>query len=476
MSIQPYTTQSKVLLNNDYTMSWHEGDRLCVNGQIVTVSGSSVSVPHSDYLYALYPADDMVSYSNGSYQVQLPRVQTYSADNNGKQHIEALMATCGSGNHLVFSNLFSLLKVMVPEGVTVLYIDVNTTDSTVNMSGSGTVTFANGVPQFAFGANDVYPYTRLDCGQGVCRADKTYYVAVPAFAGKKLTITLCGRMNNKKFRHTFTQAENAILLQSQYASVPLSYTYSDNDTLYNGTDALCEPFSLTKSKKKYFAKGNLQFKYDLIPNGWRIAQHQYDYIGAANSAIGVNSTQWIDLFGWGTSGKANCTTPWETRDGNMCYYVAVDKDCNMTDSNDWGSNIPGGWVTPTKTHWNYLLHTRAHAADKVAMAQIGNQYNGLLILPDYWVLPNGCSFSTNSVNTYTLSQWAAMEAAGALLLPATGVRDVTDVAYLNEGYYWTSERDGASFAYCLHFGTTISDVSVCEIAPHLGCSVRLIKQ
>lgn len=475
LSMQPFTTLAKVALNNDYTLSWHEDDRLCVNGQTVTVSGSSVTVPYSDYMYALYPAADMVSYSNGTYQVRLPRVQIYTADNNGNQHIEALMAASGSGSHLVFENLFSLLKVTVPAGVTVLYIDVNTTDSTLNMSGCGTVTFSNDGPQFAFGSSDVYPYTRLDCGAGVCRTDRTYYVAVPAFAGKKLTVTLCGRANGKRFRHIFTQATAATLLQSQYAQVPLAYTFSDSDTLYGGTDALCEPFSVRPTKQGYFAKGNLQFKY--YPFSWRIATSQYECIGSANSAIGVNSTQWIDLFGWGTSGKSNCSMPWKSDMDNDSYYVGGGSDDNMTADTDWGSNIAHGWTTPTRNNWSYLLHGRPHSADKVAMARIDNQHNGLLILPDYWVLPEGCSFSTQQLNSYTLLQWAAMEAAGAMFLPAAGFREALSVWNVgSSGYYWTSERSNNGQAPCLQFGSTIADTTISVVNRFRGQSVRLIKK
>lgn len=486
--MQPFTTQdqAKVYINNTYNPVWHEGDRLCINGQSVTVSGSSVSVPYSNYMYALYPAADMVSYSNGTYQVELPRVQTYMADNSGNQHIDALMAACGSGSSLVFANLCSLLKVTAPEQVTVLNIDVCSTDSSATMSGSGTVTFDGGAPHFAFGSSDKYPYTRLDCGTGVCRADRTYYIAVPAFTNTKLTITICGLANGKKFRHKYIQDQTSSLKASRYALVtlPSTYNYSSADSLYAGTDVLCEPFSVTRTVKKYFSKGNLQYRYK-VDDHWRIALHQYDVIGNANNIVQYLDNpsipeqyrnQWIDLFGWGTSNCQSGPNPWTSENNNSLYKVDADGSDNMTDATDWGKNIDGNWKTPTKQYWTYLLATRADAENKSAKAVIDGQYSGLLILPDYWVLPNGCSFATDVENTYSMTQWDAMEAAGALFLPAAGKRERYDIYSLGtDGYYWSASRKDNDHIYCLHFGPSTNVAEVTDDESHWGFSVRLIK-
>lgn len=473
VSMQSFTTPAKVYLDNDYRPVWHEGDAVCVNGQQYEVDGGTVVVPNMGDMYALYPAADKVSYSSGSYQVELPRVQSYATDNSGKQRIEALMAACGRGSQLTFVNLCSLLKVVVPEGVSVLNIDVNTTDSSAAMSGKGSVTFVDNVPQFAFNSGDTYPYTRLDCGRtGASRPDRTYYIVVPPFENKRLTITVCGFTNGKKFRHTFTQQTEATLLRSQYAPSALpAYTYQAADSLYADTDVLCEPFSVTASRKRYFSKGNLQYCY--TEPHWHIASHQYDVIGMDNNVvenINEHKTQPIDLFGWGTSGLVDPLMPWESRLEDSIYKLDDRGIDNMTASTDWGTNL-GDWITPTKQYLEVMLQKRPHASDKAGMAVIDNTHHGLLVLPDYWVLPNGCSFSATAVNQYTYSQWNAMEAAGALFLPAAGRREGDRVMEVEtNGYYWSGTR-----SYSLQFGNTPFSIDIIPEHPHLGYSVRLVK-
>lgn len=473
--MQSFSTPAKVYLDNNYCPVWHDGDEICVNGQTYEVSNGSVTVHNVGDMHALYPAADKVDYtSSGKYNVELPRVQRYVVDNSGNQHIEALMAACGRGSQLQFVNLCSLLKVTVPAGVTVLNIDVNTTDSSAAMSGKGEVSFDDNTPQFAFKSADTFPYTRLDCGTGVCRTDRTYYVVVPPFENKKLTITVCGFIGGKKFRHTFTQSTNATLLSSQYApSVLPAYTFQSVDSLYAGTDVLCEPFSVTKSKKKYFSKGNLQFRSS--PYEFRIANSQYEVIGAANNAISGNNPNWIDLFGWGTSGYSTCAVPWENSYDNSVYKVDADGTYNMSPTTDWGTNL-GDWITVTKQYWEVMLQDRSQASDKTGMAVIGNTHHGLVVLPDYWVLPNGCRFAPSGINQYTFSQWNAMEAAGALFLPAAGRREGSNVMEVDsKGYYWTGTRKDRSEVYSLQFGNTLSSISITPDQPHLGYSVRLVK-
>ena len=78
---------------------------------------------------------------------------------------------------------------------------------------------------------------------------------------------------------------------------------------------------------------------------------------------------------------------------------------------------------------------------------------GLVLLPDGWILPDGCSFKAGlpdgfNTNTYTEEQWGNMALAGAVFLPAAGQRSGTVVSGVDNpgneysdtysGYYWTS--------------------------------------
>ena len=89
----------------------------------------------------------------------------------------------------------------------------------------------------------------------------------------------------------------------------------------------------------------------------------------------------------------------------------------------------------------------------------------MIILPDSWILPTGCTFISGftpsygadsgsgwSRNNYTLTQWAQMERAGAVFLPAAGARwgiDVVEVGVC--GYYWSSSYCDEDWAYYLDF-------------------------
>ena len=131
---------------------------------------------------------------------------------------------------------------------------------------------------------------------------------------------------------------------------------------------------------------------------------------------------------------------------------------------DWGSNpISNGgntvnqWRTLTIAEWNYLLNTRTDASSKRGTGNI-NGVGGLIILPDSWTLPSECSFTSGFTtydwahNSYTLAQWAQMEAAGAVFLPAAGNRYGTNDNYVgNLGNYWSSTHFNESSAYYMYF-------------------------
>ena len=131
---------------------------------------------------------------------------------------------------------------------------------------------------------------------------------------------------------------------------------------------------------------------------------------------------------------------------------------------DWGSNpISNGgntvnqWRTLTIAEWNYLLNTRTDASSKRGTGNI-NGVGGLIILPDSLTLPSECSFTSGFTtydwahNSYTLAQWAQMEAAGAVFLPAAGYRYGTNDNYVgNLGNYWSSTPFNESSAYYMYF-------------------------
>ena len=151
-------------------------------------------------------------------------------------------------------------------------------------------------------------------------------------------------------------------------------------------------FSVSPTAQVCFAHGNV------ADGGRTFCANQWDYGG---------------LFGWGTGANPGITTE------DSSAYATFD---------DWGNYIDGGWRTLTADEWKYILEQRPNANEKVAGATV-NDVHGLVLLPDEWTLPEGCSLNTQTTwdaNAYTAEQWAQMENNGAIFLPAAGCRYGTE--------------------------------------------------
>ncbi len=221
--------------------------------------------------------------------------------------------------------------------------------------------------------------------------------------------------------------------------------------------ALSGVFSVSETKQIHFSCGNLQ--YTQSTQTWSFAEHQYDMIGEANISNGVLADK-IDLFGWSGS---TATAQWG-------ISTSTDKSDYSGDFVDWGTNTIGKdasdtWRTLTNDEWSYLLSNRTNANNLIGVARInlnadGTEYaNGLILLPDNWTCPAGVTFksglaSENSVQayadyqTFTLSDWQQLEAAGAVFLPASGNRygdgaDAYDGLYSG---YWLATPYGSYYA------------------------------
>ena len=221
-------------------------------------------------------------------------------------------------------------------------------------------------------------------------------------------------------------------------------------------------FSVSATKKVYFSQGNLQ--YIGSTGTWKFADHQFDFLGD-NGQGSTSQTADRDLFGWGTSGWNNGNhfyQPYDTDEST--YPSSVGYGYGPTDGTsytfsltgdyanaDWGvhNTISNGgsnsWRTLTGGEggeWDYLISSRPNAANLYGMGKVGNCTPGLIILPDDWTLPVGLTFTSGEsdwANVYTYSEWAQMEAEGAVFLPAAGSREdgwPGDMGY--GGWYWSS--------------------------------------
>lgn len=337
----------------------------------------------------------------------------------------------------------------------------------------------------------------------VALATSEIFVALPGFTDK--TIKLTATVGSDTY--TFTSPSAKTFEDGKYYAITV------------GMSKKVLGFSIDATHQIEFAHGNLQ--YNPSTNTWRIAREQYDFVGDKyayysngdneatelgtvyeNSSksnnlklngsdeplwdiVGNDYNGWIDMFGWNTANKPL----------NSSLY-ARDYASYQTDFVDWGHNpiydpkadstySADTWRTLTLQEYQHLLFYRTNASQLVGTASIHIQnhpngvVNGILILPDDFVLPDGLSFKgvnqTHELedigrpiysykkgsiymgavdagiftsddylfnqNSYTLAQWEKLEEAGAVFLPATGER----IMYYNQYPAGAFEYEGATY-------------------------------
>jgi hypothetical protein len=265
-------------------------------------------------------------------------------------------------------------------------------------------------------------------------------------------------------------------------------------------------FSVSASQQVYFSQGNLQ--YQASTNTWRFAENQWDYVGTQtpdtyggnvggtltgsdNANISSSYSGWIDLFGWGTSGYnhgAVCYQPWSTSLESSDYYVYGSFTYCLFDQTgkaDWGYNAisNGGstthqWRTLTMSEWDYVINIRTTASGIRYVKATVNGVNGIILLPDNWSSTYSLSTTDGySSNIISSSQWTTLENAGAVFLPAAGMRIETLVHYTSSlGFYCSASYRDSGTVYHLGFGDSGGIVTqYYGRGRSEGLSVRLVR-
>ena len=271
-------------------------------------------------------------------------------------------------------------------------------------------------------------------------------------------------------------------------------------------------FTVSSGKKVCFSKGNLQYIGSAATPYWKLADNQWNYL-STNGSDATNVDR--DLFGWGTSGSApsgqTARDPYYTTQTNTDYVPNITTTGASWGENsewDWGHNAisNGGntadvWRTLTGGsggEWEWILGpysspnpgTNCRTSSNVGSTENArwvkatvHSTKGLIIFPDAftWNDVMGTAPTTcNNVNdnfTYSPSDdnWSALEAAGAVFLPAAGLRDGTDVVNVgSDGYYWSSTANNAYYAYYLNFYSS-NVYPALNIDRCYGLSVRLVQ-
>lgn len=478
---------------DDLTPCWHNNDLIRVNNQTCTTSaalGSSAQITDvvgSNHYRAIYPADivgDVDISSSSSIAVTLPHEQIYEVDSRGDQKVKVPMGAYSSSESLTFHNLCPIIKVVFSNRMDNDFVldHITVTAATSYLSGLCSAS-VKGSPNDHIGtmvpssaSHDVslvFPAgNRPTIGRGD-RDTYVYYIVAPEFGGydgEDVTITIYSTTG-----HYATFEKHASLRHNRMTQVSLTVEQWNEQGPIDppsGDGVLPGAFSVSATQQVHFSQGNLQ--YQASTNTWRFAEHQYDYVDSANGNISSTYSGWIDLFGWGTGNNPTLATP------DFEYYNTFV---------DWGSNaiINGGnavnqWRTLTQSEWYYLLNNRTNASSKQGTGNI-NGVAGLIILPDSWTLPSGCpqfnpGYASSSRdwthNSYTLAQWAQMESAGAVFLPAAGHRYGARVLGAgNDGYYWSSSPYNEYLAYYMYFYS--SDLNATSHLRYDGCSVRPVR-
>lgn len=267
-------------------------------------------------------------------------------------------------------------------------------------------------------------------------------------------------------------------------------------------------FTTREGKKILFAPGNLQYNPTGYSGGpvFKFAENQFTVIGNAagnNTAVADRATMnaWIDLFGWGTSGY-NSKNPWAASDNRADY---VNDGSNIAGTGyDWGVNNriylsstsspfsvsyePGTWRTPTQNEWLdlYQAGTFIRCTNRYVQAKVESQ-RGFIFFPDNFVAPSGITLNLDRVNqsygsgyydknVFDSTQWAKLEANGAVFLSREGGARVGTTVNLGSGSYWSATAQEPSYSFYLGISdSNINATSTANMEVIQGLSVRLIR-
>lgn len=516
---------------------WVDEEQVRVNGStcVIAVSNEKAYVDaeglSSPYV-AIYPAsiladEDADLSDGGTVTVNIPSVFNYEMV-DGRQKLDVPMYSC---NHFVdgclyFKHLTGAITVMLTNNTNYpLEVDsIIVTNSAYQLSGSKSITLnaeGNGVvvsPAAKVGDNNrvvVLGNGKLTIPANTTGQANAVDVQVPVLPvgtnNSAFTIRVRTHRAGTVGAIIFQQSQeegNKHLDQGKigYAMAMMDGYRRDHMT-YVGL------FTINAGGDKvFFSKGNLQWCYDngathAVNGGgtaagtWRFAEHQYYTVGGAsnNNTLSPTSNDWIDLFGWGTSGY----------DGKNPYMVGgSDKNYGISGgfaiagtNYDWGEynaisnggNLPGIWrvMSGKDGEWPYVMKNRTNSTSGLPSGDNSSNARftkatvcnvcGVILLPDGYLHPSdvgvsgspsynvsGADYSSFVVSS--VMDWERMEASGAVFLPAAGYRDETTVDRVNSYmYYWTSSCNNLSVAYYMNYSTSN------EERRSLGCSVRLVQ-
>lgn len=297
-------------------------------------------------------------------------------------------------------------------------------------------------------------------------APKAVFVAVPADGNEKEYKISIG---DKTATKTWPLLPNTF------------YTKSDGTGGGTGDAIVIEPATPTTPKFTVdangttveFSKGNLWYgtEDDAKPQekAFHFEENQWSFASTWNSSH-VSHFLWSPDKGIavGTSTSVSGST------SDVFFTNATQATANPGFQVD-GETGTNQWRTLSNAEWNHLLNIRTMTYDKprytnkTAGIVIGSTtYNGIFIYPD--------DYNGNQVGSEGPSNWADINNAGIVFLPAAGSRwgtTVDDVG--SDGYFWSSTPHvgNGGYAYRMYFNS--GSVSTKAVSRSYGHPVRLVR-
>lgn len=464
------------------SMLWDNGDQIRVFGTgsgvyqatvrgtssttFSLVSGDAGSGPYR----AVYPAS--VANDDGTIELPVVQVTTDGSLTGFPMYAE------NNGTALDFKNLCGVLRLRLKKnGVSITAIEIT---GDTELTGDFNVNYSNGIPTLSY-ADHGTRTSMMTCStpQSITNP-KDFYLFLPVHNYQSMRIRIYSS-DGGVCTKTLNANYSVNIQRSMITTITLTSTNSL--TFTSNAGALPGLFTIDREGHQVrFSQGNLQYTTLGTHTGylgsnmtgtWRFAPEQYEYIGQDNENVSSTYSKWIDLFGWGTG-----TNPTFCSTNNSDYQIFMEWGDN-TISNG-GNNLNSGWRTLTSTEWEYLISRRG----KCGVGCVNN-INGLILLPDNgnWTLPEGLAFSAShytangdndgwSSNNYTFEQWATMEVAGAIFLPASGSAWGN---YGQVGEYWSTTISSASSVCSNHLVFSGYNLYIAYDSNPVRFSVRLVQ-
>ena len=495
------------------TVQWVDGDKVSLNGNeyTVTVDGSHASVNDENIasvatICGYYNCGVVTNPTTTTPTVTIPS-RYRSSYVGGRQLIDLPMAAyrTEASSTLQFKHLTAAIKVTVRNstGYDGLYVDsvrVKSTFSHHKLCGAVTlgltaenfgVTSVSG-DNISDNAVTVY-FDRESIQLGNNDHMEVQVPILPISGSNEITITIFthNKVNvvmenpsllpaNYEYQRNSTQTP-PVLARNQMCTANLKVKYDNSLIIDHSLFGVTYDSNGHVTKLVRFSKSNL---FANVSNGtitgYQFADAQYTIGETTDVEHGYSGYTGLQgLFGWG-----NNLNNARTSKHNNSYGPAA---ANLSGETDWGSLVSDAkntWRTPSFLEINYLFGQTGTSPRRPTLDnQVDyfwgfgtvNGQTGLVILPESFTDPktnNGSeafegtkynesitTYANYSRNIYTAEQWAWMEAAGAVFLPAAGFRssnsndkssddNITVINSLHHlGSYWTSKYDNQERSY-----------------------------